>query len=85
MGDVVLFPRHKLHSWVRDNGEDTGLMVCSTCGGTEGSLTEHCPQRLMTDAEEREVYMGRLDFRRQHGGWTTWTREAEIAVRRTLE
>lgn len=59
-----------------------GLSYCPTCGGAEGSLPEHCPQRRMTQDEEEAVYEDRLDYRR--GVWTTWTRAHTARVKRLL-
>ena len=90
--NVLVFPRK--HTYYKCPGGhwgepcmycDGGLSRCTTCGGAEGSLTEHCCGRRMTDAEEAAVYRGDLDFRAGQGGWTEWTRDRQMAVRRKLE
>lgn len=87
MPKILTFPKHRLY---RCDGHceqehcpycDGGLSYCPTCGGAEGSLPEDCPQRRMTDEEEKAVYRGELDFRVKLGGWTTWTRAREMAIR----
>lgn len=47
---------------------DGGLLLCTTCGGLEGSLPSTCPGTKMTEDQERAVYAGTLDFR--NGAWT---------------
>lgn len=42
---------------------DGGLLLCTRCGGLEGSLPSACPGQKMTDTQERDVYAGALDFR----------------------
>lgn len=74
---VLTFWKHKLQLW--GEGE---LAYCPTCGGGEGDLPEHCPQRKMTEDELVAVYAELLDFRR--GRWTTWTRANSARVRRML-
>lgn len=64
---------------------DGGLFHCTVCGGAEGSLTEHCCGRRMTNEEEAAVYAGTLDFRASQGGWTEWTRDRRNAVKASLE
>lgn len=41
---------------------DGDLAHCKVCGGAEGSLPTLCPERRMTEEEERAVYAGQLDF-----------------------
>jgi hypothetical protein len=77
MGDVLHWPRHKLHGpWCCDGLGSTGapdgctscvLAHCMVCSGAEGSLPTHCPGRSMTPFEEENVYAGRLDFK--DGQW----------------
>lgn len=43
------------------NGEVT-LGLCKVCGGAEASLTTHCPNRKLTEDEERKIIKGDLDF-----------------------
>jgi hypothetical protein len=45
-----------------------GLIICTVCGGAEGSLPTECPGRQMTEQEADAVYAGRLDF--VHGAWS---------------
>lgn len=75
MCDVLPFWKHKLVKW-------ESLAHCPTCGGAEGDLPEHCPQRKMTEEERAAIYRDELDFRKGH--WTTWTRNKEMRVRRML-
>lgn len=75
---VLHFWCHKLYP------NEHGLAHCETCGGAEGDLTEHCPQVRTTDAERELIMAGTLDFRRSQGGWTAWTRDAEMKTRRML-
>ncbi len=74
---VLTFWAHRIELW----GEGQ-LAHCPTCGGAEGDLPEHCPQRRMTEEEGAAVYAETLDYRR--GRWTTWTRAHEMRVRRML-
>lgn len=61
-----------------------GLSFCDNCGGAEGSIPTDCPQRDMTQEEWEAVYRGELDYRLRLGGWTTWSKQKEDAVRRQL-
>lgn len=61
-----------------------GLGYCTVCCGGEGSLTEHCCGRQLTEDEHDKIAEGVLDFRAKHGGWTDWTRDREMAVRRMV-
>lgn len=79
MGAVVRFPGHKFMP------REDGLAVCETCRAGEGQLPEDCPGRVMTEDEANMVYSGEIDYRVRHGGWTTWTREREMAARRLTE
>lgn len=83
--NVVLFPRHKLYKCDCGDGEciycSGGLAHCVTCGGSEGSLPEDCPQVRMTETQGNMVYNGEIDFRRKLGGWTSWTRAREMTAR----
>lgn len=47
----------------------SGLIWCEVCGGTEGSLPSECPNRMMTEQENDDVYAGKLDF--IHGRWNS--------------
>lgn len=76
---VLVFPKHRLEFW----GEGK-LAYCPTCGGAEGSLPEHCPQRRMTEDEEQAVMAGQLDYRRSEGGWTSFTRSKMLQIKRRL-
>jgi hypothetical protein len=78
---IICFPAHKID---REFAAETGLGLCRTCGGAEASMPEHCPQRRMTTEEQDAVQAGELDFRRSQGGWTTWTREKEMRIRRLV-
>jgi hypothetical protein len=69
---VLPFWKHKL----RHHEE---LSYCDTCGGAEGELPEHCPQRKMTTDEKFAVYADDLDFRK--GKWTTWTHMKEMRAK----
>lgn len=86
--NVIVFPGHHLH---RCGPEcegcpvcEGGLASCDNCGGAEGSMPTDCPQRLMTQEEWEAVYRGELDYRLRLGGWTTWSKQKEDAVRRQL-
>lgn len=59
---VLLFWKHKLERHKDERFES--LSYCPTCGGAEGDLPEHCPQRRMTDEERAAVYADELDFRK---------------------
>jgi hypothetical protein len=74
---VLTFWAHKIELW-----GGGALAYCPTCGGAEGDLPEHCPQRKMTEQERIDVYADLVDYRR--GRWTTWTRSKEMAARRML-
>jgi len=77
--NIISFPRHKMQQF-----GDTGLSCCETCGGAEGMLPEDCPQRELSQEEGDAIMAGTLDFRRKHGGWTSWTRSHEMAVKRLV-
>jgi hypothetical protein len=44
-----------------------GLMICTACGGAEGSLPTHCPQEPIPQDDQDRIYAGKLDFR--NGFW----------------
>lgn len=41
---------------------DGGLSWCEICNGAEASLTTHCPERPLTEAEEAAVTARALDY-----------------------
>lgn len=49
---------HKLDP--KHQGE--GTFLCRNCGGFEGSLATHCPDREITPEESEAIYDGTLDF-----------------------
>lgn len=48
------------------NGSDP-IMYCRGCRGEGATLTTHCAERMLTDAEEEAIAAGCLDFVR--GEW----------------
>lgn len=46
---------------------DGGLKWCKVCNGAEGSLPFECPGEPMTEAQEKAVQAGTLNF--FAGGW----------------
>lgn len=42
---------------------DGGLLLCTRCGGLEGSLPSQCPGQRMARSTEEAVYAGYLEFR----------------------
>lgn len=76
--NVIHWPRHMLEY------TDSGLAMCRVCGGAEGSIPDDCPGEYMCHEVQDLVYEGEVDFRRRHGGWTLWTRDKEMKVRRQL-
>lgn len=70
MGEVIQFPLE--HTWYvcRKNGRceypctfcDGGLAACTVCGGTEGSLTTHCPGYECEKSHGEAIYNGYIDY-----------------------
>ena len=50
---------------------DGGLILCTTCGGAEGSLTTHCPGEDVPEERLDLVFEGKLD----HVNRKWWTPE----------
>jgi hypothetical protein len=69
---LIRFPGHK---WAHCTSPDChgcmlclgGLGICSTCGGGEGALPDHCPGVPMTMEQTDAVYEARLNYR--DGQW----------------
>lgn len=51
-----------------------GLALCSRCGGAEGSLPTDCPGERMSEEQDKAVYAGELDWRRETG----WVNEPGV-------
>jgi hypothetical protein len=61
--------KHKFHKCSKEdcfvcNG---GLKYCDACGGAEVTLPFNCPERKMTEDEERKIANYDLDY--VNGGW----------------
>ena len=90
MTNILHWPRHRLerHEHCDSPGScpicDGGLAFCTVCHGAEGSMPTDCPGRPMTEEQVALVMSGAIDYRVSQGGWTTWTRDREMAVRRSL-
>lgn len=69
MGEVIKWPRHRLHRCGELNCMicNGGLASCETCGGGEGDLPTDCPGRWMTIDEMEAVYCGDMNYTRQRG------------------
>lgn len=43
---------------------EDGLDHCRICGGAEGDLPSHCPDRRLTDKEQEQIAAGQIDYER---------------------
>lgn len=39
-----------------------GVEACSVCGGSENTLTTHCPQELLLPQTELDIMSARIDY-----------------------
>ena len=56
---------------------DGGLVVCTVCNGTEGSLPTECPGEAMTEEQQESIIRGGVDF--VGGRWVDHSASRESA------
>jgi hypothetical protein len=71
MGDVVRWPRHRLHRCDRLTCAvcSGGLVLCVTCCGAERTMPTDCPGHVLDADTLDEIGRGEIDYRRAEGGW----------------
>ena len=57
---------------------DGGLAICTVCGGTEGSLTTHCPGTKAPAGYLEEVYNKNMDY--QDGQWVALVNNSVVCT-----
>lgn len=58
-------PCEKLHCMFCDGG----LASCTICNGAEASLPTDCPGEPISDADQRDIMTGELDYRAGEWRW----------------